>query len=179
MRKIVSILLLALVLSSGVAGAAGIGLGAFGGMSIPIVQDDAKMGPMFGLRLPVSVLPMLRLEPFWARTTLGDVDGTFAGLPYTRDGGKVSAFGLNALLATGGALRFYPYVGIGSYKLTREASDDRTEVGYDAGLGLGLSPLPGIEVDLRGEFAMISLGETSRKYANVTLGASYHFLNLP
>ena len=61
----------------------------------------------------------------------------------------------------------------------RAATDERREIGYDAGLGIGLSPLPGLEADLRAEFVLIALDETSRKFVNVTLGASYHFLNLP
>jgi len=159
--------------------AAGVGLGAFGGMSFPVVQEDAKTGAVYGVRLPVTVLPLLRLEPYWTAMRPGDVEETFGGETYTRDGGEISAFGLNVMLAAGGPLRFYPFAGIGSYELTRAATDDRTEVGYDAGLGLGLSPLPGLEADLRAEFVVIPLDETSRKFVNVTLGASYHFLNLP
>ena len=179
MKRIVPMLLLGLAASGGAAGAASIGFGVFGGTSVPVVQDDARAGAVYGLRLPVDVVPMLRLEPYWSRAALGDVEETFAGLPYTRDGGAVSAFGLNAMLSTGGPLRFYPFVGLGSCALTREATADRTEIGYDAGLGLALSPLPGLEVDLRGEFVIIPLDETSRKFVNVTLGASYRFLNLP
>jgi opacity protein-like surface antigen len=179
MKSMVPILLLGLALSSGAAQAGGIGVGVFGGTSIPVVQEDAKTGAVYGVRLPVTVIPLVRFEPFWARTRPGDAEETFGGLTYTRDGGEISAFGLNAMLATGGPLRFYPFAGIGSYKLTREASDDRTEIGYDAGLGLGLSPLPKLEVDLRAEFVVIALDETSRKAVNVTLGASYRFLGLP
>jgi hypothetical protein len=179
MKKTAPILLLGLALTAGAAYAAGVGVGAFGGTSIPIVQEDAKAGVLYGVRLPVTVVPLLRLEPYWTQTRPGDVEETFGGLTYTRDGGEISAFGLNAMLATGGPLRFYPFAGIGSYKLTREATDDLTQIGYDAGVGLGLSPLPKLEVDLRAEFVVISLDETSRKSVNVTLGASYHFLNLP
>lgn len=179
MKSMVPILLLGLALPSGVAQAVGVGAGAFGGTSLPVVQEDVKAGAVYGVRLPVTVVPMLRLEPFWSRTRPGDAEETFGGLDYTRDGGEISAFGLNAMLATGGPLRFYPFVGIGSYRLTREASDDRTEIGYDAGLGLGLSPLPKLDVDLRAEFVVIALDESSRKAVNVTLGASYHFFDLP
>jgi hypothetical protein len=179
MKRIAAILLLGLALSAGAAQAAGVGVGVFGGTSFPVVQEDVRAGAVYGVRLPVSVVPLVRLEPFWARTRPGDVEGTFGGLAYTRDGGEISVFGLNAMLATGGPLRFYPFAGIGSYKLTRAAADDLTKVGYDAGAGLGLSPLPKLEVDLRAEFVVIPLDETSRKFVNVTLGASYHFLNLP
>jgi opacity protein-like surface antigen len=178
MNRIVLIALIALAVPGGMASAGGVGLGGFAGTSVPILQDDAANGTLYGLRVPVTLMPLLTLEPYWARTRSGDVEETFADLPYTRDGGTVTAYGLNAMLAGGGTLRFYPYVGIASYRLEREASDDRTGTGYDAGLGLGLSPLPKLSLDLRGEFEMLSLGETSRKFVNVTLGVSYEFLSL-
>jgi hypothetical protein len=181
MKRIIPLVSLALVLGAGAAGAVGlkIGGGAFGGLSLPVLQDDSKQGTIFGLRLPVSVLPLLTVEPFWVTTSLGDAEETFGGLPYTRDGGKVTAYGVNALLMMGGPVRFYPFVGVASHKLTRKAAEDLTKVGYDFGLGLGLSVIPKLDVDLRGELDMITLGETSRKFANVTAGVSYHFLSLP
>lgn len=181
MRRIIPVVLLALVLGAGAANAIGvkIGGGAFGGVSIPILQDDSKRGTLYGLRLPVSVLPLLKVEPYWATTSLGDVTETFGTLSYTRDGGKISAYGVNALLSMGGPVRFYPFVGIASHKLTRASTDDLTKVGYNFGLGLGFSAIPKLDVDLRGELNMITLGETSRKFANVTAGVSYHFLSLP
>jgi opacity protein-like surface antigen len=181
MKKILPVVLLALVLGVGTASALGVkvGVGVFGGASIPILQDDSKQGAIYGLRLPVSVLSLLKVEPYWATASLGDVEETFGTLPYKRDGGKVTAYGVNALLSMGGPVRFYPFVGIGSHKLSREATEDLTKVGYNFGLGLGFSVIPKLDVDLRGELNMITLGETSRKFANVTAGVSYHFLSLP
>ena len=181
MKRIIPTVLLALVLGAGAANAIGlsVGGGAFGGVSIPILQDDSKQGTIYGLRLPVSLLPLLKVEPYWATTSLGDVTETFGTLSYTRDGGKVTAYGVNALLSMGGPLRFYPFVGIASQKLTRASAEDLTKVGYNLGLGLGISAIPKLDVDVRGELNMISLGETSRKFANVTAGVSYHFLSLP
>ena len=181
MKRIIPVVLLALVLGAGAASAIGVsvGGGAFGGVSIPILQDDSKQGTLYGLRLPVSVLPLLKVEPYWATTSLGDVEETFGTLTYTRDGGKVTAYGVNALLSMGGPLRFYPFVGIASHKLKREATEDLSKIGYNFGLGLGFSAIPKFDVDVRGELNMITLGETSRKFANVTAGVSYHFLSLP
>jgi opacity protein-like surface antigen len=182
MKRIVPIVLLALVLGAGAASAvSGVSLsgGAFGGVSIPILQDDSKQGVIYGLRLPVSVLPLLKVEPYWAMTSLGDAEETFGTLAYTRDGGKVTAYGVNALLSLGGPVRFFPFAGIASHKLTREGTEDLNKIGYNFGLGLGFSPIPKFDVDVRGELNMITLGETSRKFANVTAGVSYRFLSLP
>ena len=181
MKRILPGVLLALVLGAGAASAVGvkIGGGAFAGVSIPLLQDDSKQGTLYGVRLPVSVLPLLKVEPYWATTSLGDAEETFGGLAYTRDGGKVTAYGVNALLSMGGPVRFYPFAGIGSHKLTREGAEDLSKIGYNFGLGLGFSAIPKLDVDVRGELNMITLGETSRKFANVTAGVSYHFLSLP
>ena len=181
MKRIVPVVLLALVLGAGTASAIGvsIGGGVFGGVSIPVLQDDAKQGTIYGVRVPVSLLPLLKVEPYWATTSPGDEEETFGGLSYTRDGGKVTAYGVNALLALGGPVRFYPFAGIGTHKLTRTGADDLSKIGYNFGLGLGLSLIPKFDVDVRGELNMITLGETSRKFANVTAGVSYHFLSLP
>jgi opacity protein-like surface antigen len=180
-KRTIPTVLLALVLTAGAAHALGVGIGAgaFGGVSIPLLQDDSKQGTLYGLRVPVTLLPLLKVEPYWATASLGDVDETFGTLPYTRDGGKITAYGVNVLLATGGPVRFYPFVGMGSHKLTREGTEDLSKTGYNFGLGLGFSLVPKFDVDLRGELNMITLGETSRKFANVTAGVSYHFLSLP
>ena len=181
MKRIVPIALLALVLGAGAASAIGVsvGGGAFAGVSIPLLQEDSKQGTLYGLRLPVTLLSLLKVEPYWATASLGDAEETFGTLAYTRDGGKVTAYGVNALLTMGGPVRFYPFVGIGSHELTREGTEDLSKVGYNFGLGLGFSAIPRLDVDVRGELNMITLGETSRKFANVTAGVSYHFLSLP
>lgn len=180
MRKTLIVTLLALTLGVTTAGAADIGIGAFGGVSIPIVNDLSDNGSQFGVRVPVNLLPMLTVEPFFASSKLGDVQETFGGTTYTRDGGKVSGFGANALFTFGApAFRFFPFVGIGSYKLKRSASADITDVGYNFGLGLGISPIPKISFSLRGEFNMVATDQTSQKFGNVTVGASYSLISVP
>ncbi len=182
MKRTFPLVLLGLVLWAGMA-AAGISVSGevFGGLSIPIVQDDSDQGSQFGIRVPVHVLPRLTAEPYFASSTLGDKTESFAGLSYTRDGGKVTAFGLNARLGGAGApgLSFFPYVGVGSHTLKRSGVGDESDVGYNFGLGLQLSPMPKFALSLRGELNAILTGDASRKYGNVTVGASYNFLSLP
>jgi hypothetical protein len=165
------------------AGALGlsVGVGVFGGASIPVIQDDAASGTQFGVRVPVHPIPLLTIEPFYARSGLGDVKKTFGGIEYTRTGFDLDTFGVNVALGGAGlvgGLPFYPYVGIMSQHLKRPGTD-RTEVGYAAGLGLGLSVPMGIAVTARGEFNLLKTGDTSRKFANVTLGVSKTLTSLP
>jgi hypothetical protein len=160
------------------AGTITVGIGAFAGTSIPVVQDDVKSGALYGVRVPVNLIKLVTVEPYFARTALGDAKAAVDGFTYTRSGFDVTAFGANALLGSPGGpgFHFYPYVGIGSHKLTRTGSEDLTEVGYNFGIGLGLSPVPGLSVQARGELNMVVTGDTSRKFGNATLGLSYNLL---
>lgn len=178
MRKILGFALVAVALCAGPARAASIGLGPFGGVSIPIVQDDQGNGSVFGLRAPVQIVPLLRVEPFWSTSALGDKTVDVGGTSFTRTGSDVTTFGLNAMLSLGGPVTFYPFVGIGSVKFDRTGQDE-SFTSYHMGLGLGLSPIPKLSVDLRAELQAAAKDGTSRKMGNITLGASYSIFSLP
>jgi len=180
MHKTLALTLLALVLISAGASAADIGLGAYGGVTIPVLNDLSKQGSDFGIRIPVKLIPMVTVEPYYASSSLGDAEETFGSVTYTRDGGDLKAYGANLLLTFGApAFQFFPFAGIGSYKLKREGAEDVSDAGYSFGLGLGISPIPKIGVNVRGEFDMVLTDQTSQKFAKVTAGASYSFLRLP
>jgi hypothetical protein len=164
---------LALALGAGNAHALGVEVGAFGGMSFPILQDDVLQGVTYGVRLPVKLIPLLTVEPFYASSTLGDKTADFGGLSYTRDGGDMTSFGANVLLSTSGPVQFYPLVGIASQKYTRAGSSDINESGWNFGLGLGFEPTPSFSIQIRGELNMLTTGDTSRKFANATVGLNY------
>jgi hypothetical protein len=178
MKRLLTLTLVLLAVSAGVAAAGSIGVGAFAGMSIPVVQEDVAQGAMYGLRAPVKLVPLVTLEPYFASSALGDKDETLAGITYTREGFDETAFGLNAMLTMGGPVTFYPFAGIGSTKLKRSGAD-LTLTTYNAGFGLGLSPMPKVSVHVRGELQMAVDSGASRKFANVTLGASYALFSMP
>ena len=175
MRRMATIAaaVLALALGVGNAHALGVEVGAFGGMSFPVLQDDAGQGSIFGVRVPVKLIPMLTVEPFYASSMLGDKTQDFAGLSYTSDGGNMTSFGANVLLASGGPISFYPLVGITSQKYTRAGAADINEGGWNFGLGLGFSLMPMFSVHVRGELNMLTTGDTSRKWGNATVGLNY------
>jgi hypothetical protein len=162
--------------------AVSVGIGGFGGVSFPIIQDDNSTGAQFGVRVPVNFMPLVTLEPYFAHSSLGEASQTFAGLEYTREGFGVNAFGVNVMLGGAGLVGgfpFYPYAGIGTHKLSRDGSDDISEVGYNFGLGLGFSLPPGLSINVRGELNMVQTGDTSRKFVNGTVGVSYKLPILP
>ena len=172
MKRSSLLIAVALVLVAGAAQAASVGLGVFGGLSVPIVQPDQSSGSTFGVRVPIHVVPMIAVEPFYASTALGDKTVAVGPINVNRPGADVTTYGLNAMLSMGGPLRFYPFAGIGSakYKLGSTSSNVTS---YQAGVGLGITPFPKVSVDLRGELQYASKPGFVRRNAGVTLGASY------
>ena len=179
MRRATILMLFVLALLPCAAGAASIAVGAFGGMSVPIIQDDNGQGTMMGLRAPVTLIPFVTVEPYFAKTSGGDKDQDIEGETITRSGLDVTGFGANLLLTFGGKIQLYPFAGIGSHKLSRTGSEDVTNTAYTFGLGLGISPLPKLSIHVRGELVAAVDGETSRKWANATVGVSYSIFSTP
>jgi hypothetical protein len=179
MRKATLLMLFALALAPCIAGATSIGVGGFGGMSYPIIQDDNGQGTVFGLRAPVKLIPLVTVEPYFTKISGGDKDQDIEGTTITRNGIDVTGFGANVLLTFGGRIQFYPFAGIGSYALSREGSEDQTNTTYTFGLGLGISPMPKLSIHVRGELAAAVDGDVSRKWANATIGVSYDIFSTP
>jgi hypothetical protein len=44
------------------------------------------------------------------------------------------------------------------------------------GLGFGINAIPKLSIQVRGELNMIVTGDTSRKFANATVGVGYSLL---
>lgn len=181
MKRTFVLVLLALGMSAGAAQAAGpqIGVGPYGGYNFPIIQDDTGPGVLYGLRVPINFIPLITVEPYYATSNLGDVDQTLGGLPYKRTGFDMKVFGATAMLGSvgGGGLKFYPYAGIGSYKMERIGTADIKETGYNFGLGIGIPAGAKISVQARGGLDMIVTGDTSRKFGNVTVGLNYNLMS--
>lgn len=165
-----------------------VGVGVFGGLSVPVLQDvdvssfspnDAfgPTGSQFGIRVPVKVIPVVTLEPFFSKSNYQDQEETFNGLTYTRQGYDGTAFGLNAILGRvgGTGVNFYPYLGVGSFKLSRD-SDEFTKMGWNFGVGLSVSPAPRWSIQIRPEFNMVVTDDTSRKFGNATVGVNYELM---
>lgn len=178
MRRFLALLLVLTAVGAATARAGSIGIGAFGGMSTPVLQEDTGGGSLFGVRVPVKLVPLITVEPFYASSSLGDKTQTIAGIEYTRSGFDVTSYGANAMLTMGGPVSFYPFAGIGQTKLKRDPIDD-SFTSYDFGFGIGISPMPKVTIDLRGELQAVVDGEASRKFGNATVGVSYALFSMP
>ncbi len=178
MRRFIALLLVLTAVTAATARAGSIGVGAFAGTSTPVLQDDTGNGTLFGVRVPVKLVPLITVEPYYASSSLGDKTQTIAGIDYTRSGFDVTSYGANALLTMGGPVSFYPFAGVGQTKLKRDPIDD-SFTSYSFGLGVGFSPVPKVTIDLRGELQAVVDGEASRKFGNATLGVSYALFSMP
>jgi hypothetical protein len=181
MRASLVLGLVALLLTAGAAWATDIGIGVYGGPSFPVLMQDTGSGTVFGARVPIkpSGFPFT-FEPYVGFTKMGegkqtiDIDGYDYG-PLTRAAYSGTTFGANVLLASpmGAGIKFFPFAGIGTNKFTRDGSPDLSEIGYTFGLGLGAGITSQISLIARGEVNMVKTGETSRKFANATVGLTY------
>jgi hypothetical protein len=178
MKRHIALGIVLLALSCGVAHAGGIGVGVFGGQSYPVLQDDSGNGTLFGVRVPVRIVPFVAVEPYYASTSLSDKATTVAGVSYTRQGFDEKVYGANVMFATGGPLSFYPFVGYGRTSFERPGYD-RTFTSYNAGFGMGISVVPKVSFDVRGELQAVVDGHTTRKFGNATVGLSYSLFSVP
>ena len=162
-------------LASG-AHAAGWGVGGLAGVSIPVVQDDAANGIVFGGHLKLS-LGMLGVEPNFSYAKGGDWE--FDDLPgETFVGAKVTAIGVNLLLGGGAptGFRFFPFVGAKYYNFKQDIPDfSNSQLGFNGGLGIEIGSGP-IGVEARGSLEVLPLDpDGSRKWVHVTGGLNYYF----
>ena len=71
--RLVGLVMIALVLGgASTSMATGWGVGGFGGVSIPLAQDDAENGIVYGARLKLSLGGILGLEPNFTYAKDGD-----------------------------------------------------------------------------------------------------------
>ena len=192
MRRLIALALAFTCVSAVPARAGGIALGAFGGMTYPVVQKDTGNGTLYGLRAPVSLVPFVTVEPYWASSRFADKQLMLGPVSYTRRGFDESAYGANLLLASGGPLSFYPFAGVGKATL-KSGGASQAYTMYDAGFGVGVSIVPKLSFHVRGEFqavmcepttrtfdsVTITEGKTTRKFASATAGVTYSLFALP
>ena len=178
MKKLIPIIII-LAMTASASALTDISVGAFGGLNVPLVQDDAKSGNGFGVKAKFSPVPMIAGSVFYENRAFGDPELTIFGQTMTSDGGKVSAFGAEALIGNvdgGMGPHFYWTIGLCSYKWTRDGHDDLSKVGFHLGPGLELVLAMNIGLEIRGKFEVVPTdGGGSRKNALVFIGANYHF----
>jgi hypothetical protein len=158
------------------------GIGAFGGVNIPVVQDDQASGPVFGFKVRYQLIPLLVLEPNISFTSYGAPDND--EFDFDIDGSSVTAFGIDVTLGNPvGKMGFKPYfvAGLGFYNQKNDEIDDvfgapGSKAGISGGFGIGLGFTPKIDADIRGKAHIAgSEGDISKKSVSITGGLNYYF----
>ncbi len=150
------------------------GIVVHGGMMIPVTQDDnEESGTAFGLRFPINTGTFLGFEPYIYKGSGEEMTADFGSGPETREGIDLTSWGANISLGRLVRPGFHiaPFVGIGNNTLNRE-SGEISKIGYNAGLELGIAPGK-MMINLRGEMNAVDIGESSRKWALISLGLGY------
>ncbi|MEW5702402.1 MAG: hypothetical protein AB1792_09255 [Candidatus Zixiibacteriota bacterium] len=164
--------------TAGVANATGWGVGGFGGVTIPLVQDDATRGTLYGAHLRLSIGGMLGIEPNFIYFKNGDWEIDDAP-GETFDGSKFTSVGVNLILGAAGPVtgfRFFPFAGAKYYNEKNDFRDfSDSHIGWCAGMGLeiGAGSL-GIDIRASGEVLPLD-GGGSRKWAHIRGGLNYYF----
>lgn len=178
MKKAALAMVLVLLLSCSVsAQGVKLGVGVFGGLDIPVGQEDQAQGTIFGVRAKIKLIPIITLEPRIAFTSFGEPDSDELALDL--DGSKVTAYGVDAVIGApfgGKGFAMFGVFGAGFYNVKRDQTfEDNTELGWSAGLGFALGFTPVISADVRGMAHVIPFeGGGTAKSAAVTAGLNYY-----
>ncbi len=157
-----------------------IGIGAFGGMNMPILQDDQGNGTVFGIKAKVKIIPIILLEPNITFGKWGEpdpVDGV--DLP---SGSKISSFGIDAILGgSPGAAGIKPFflAGAGIYTVKNDDTGyDESKLGYSAGLGIGIGVGPKMDIDISGKAIFAPQEGGAKKAVFITGGLTYYLAGM-
>jgi len=177
-RILVSLTLLLLLCSTVAAQGPKIGLGVFGGLDIPVGQDDQDQGTVFGVRGKLKVFPIVTLEPRISFTSFGEPESDV--VDWGLDGSKVNAYGIDAVFgAPFGASGFnlFGVLGAGFYNYKRDqAAQDDTNLGWSAGLCFAIGLAPMVSVDVRGKLNVVPYDDGgTKKSGSATAGLNYYF----
>lgn len=158
-----------------------IGVGAFAGLNIPIVQEDAGNGPLYGARLRLVMTPFLALEPTLAYLKQGDVSVEVGNEEIDLDGGQSTALGVNVIVGSVGPpadLRIYGILGVASHAMKQEGTEDESRFAMSLGPGLEIGVANKLALDFEARLHMISLeGGGARKNLGLSGGLIFFLSN--
>ncbi len=181
MRKIIylGIMVLLLFCLPSVVSAAKYSIGAFGGINIPIAQDDTKSGALFGVKGRIPLLPFLAVEPNFVTADFKGKDIMIQDtLSYARKGGNFKSFGVDLIVGTLSGMskmKFYGLVGINTNTYSRKGFEDKTGLGFTIGTGFEFFPTDILSVEIRSRYHPIKIGEGGRSHVEVSGGLNYYF----
>jgi hypothetical protein len=171
------ILFLSIMVSS--ASAARFSIGGFAGLNLPLAQDDAKSGALFGAKGRILLLPFLGLEPNFSFAQYGgkDVDDV-RGKSFAQEGGDITSFGADVVLGSlsaMGKIKVYGLAGMNYNTYKREELEDESGLGLAFGPGFEFFPTEILSLEIRAKYHAIKVGEGGRVHLEVSGGINYYF----
>ncbi len=171
-------LILTMVGSLASATASPIGIGAHAGLNIPMVQEDAGSGPLYGARLRITVTPFLALEPSLTFFKQGDAMAEVRDGEIKLDGGQSTALGMNLILGSVGlpsGLRVHGVMGMASHAVKQEGTEDQSRFAMSLGPGGEIEVAEKLALSVEARLHMISLeGGGARKNLSLSGGLMYY-----
>jgi len=172
---------LALAISLIVSGqvfAAKIGVGAFWGKNIPIVQQDASVDKLWGMKLILVPLSFVAIEPNFTYSGMGQASINLGGISQIRDGGQIKSWGIDLLLGNFNSKFFHFFIlgGIAASSIQKENLPDLNSTGYTGGLGFELTPVKSVGIEAMAKAALIPLQEGGAKdNLGISGGINFYF----
>ena len=183
MNTKLKVLLLIFVLASFPKAQRDIAVGPYYGMAMPIVNDAAKSGMMFGIQGKVALIPMLSLGLHYSSRSYGNPsiifhEGQPSELELEIDGGNVSAFGADLYLGKSGGLpgiNFFMMGSFSTFKWTRDDYEDVSETAFLFGPGLEIVLPMKLGIEGRAMLEVASTGNDATYKAGLFfIGINYH-----
>jgi len=180
MKKSISVfgaILFLLMMVSSVS-AAKFSIGGFAGLNLPVAQDDAKSGALFGAKGRILLLPFLGLEPNFSFAKYGGKDVEAGEKSWEREGGDITSFGADLLLGSlsaMGKVKIYGLAGINSNTYKREGFSDESGVGLAFGPGFEYLATEMLSLEIRAKYHAIKVGEGGRVHLEFSGGLNYYF----
>jgi hypothetical protein len=178
MKTKVVILLIVLTMASTAMAIGDISIGPFYGMTIPIANDDIKSGGLFGIQAKFSPAPFFAAGLHFQSRKFGDPSEEFLHGTDTKDGGKLSSFGMDAYIGktSGIGPNFYFMASFGSYKWKRDNQEDISKMAYAFGPGMEIVLPMNLGIEGRGMLEIVPTGDKgSWKSFMWFIGLNYHF----
>jgi len=154
-----------------------LGGGAFVGMNMPVGMEDVTMSMMYGFKARVILKPAIGIEPHFIIAKYGDGEAEVYGEIMTRDGGKITSFGVDFVLGgIGGDPGFSAYgiLGLGSAKWVRSGLPDLSKMNWRAGFGMEYGFTEMISLDVRSVAQIITNEGGTYKNLGVTAGLNFY-----
>ena len=164
-----------------VAMASDISVGVIGGLNIPIAQDDAGNGSLFGAKLRIAAISFLAVEPVLTFMQQGDAAAEIGDEEFELDGGKSTALGVNLIIGPSGPpdrVGFYGIIGVASHAVKQEGTEDQNRLAMSLGPGMQIALRDKFALDIDARLHMISLdGGGARKNLGLSGGLVYYLGN--